>query len=83
MSHEAQIEVRPASEADESAIIRCVTAAYGPYLSLMDQKPAPMLDDYHRLISDGCVRVAESDGAIVGVIVMWPRRPPWRTIEAS
>lgn len=71
MSHEAQIEVRPATEADESAIVRCVIAAYAPYVPLMDQKPAPMLDDYPRLISDGCVRVAEAEGTIVGVIVMW------------
>ncbi len=71
MVRDAQVAVRAATAADEAAIVRCVLSAYEPYVPLMDNKPAPMLDDYGQLICDELVQVAETDAAIVGVIVMW------------
>lgn len=66
-------EVRLAGDADLGEVERCVEAAYTPYLERMARPPAPMLDDYARLIAEGVVRIALVDDAIVGVIVMWPK----------
>jgi ribosomal protein S18 acetylase RimI-like enzyme len=68
---DSAVRVRPAAPDDRAAIVDCVNAAYGGYVELMDRPPAPMLDDYAALIAAGHVRVAEIDGAMVGVIVMW------------
>lgn len=65
--------LRTATAADNEAVRRCVIAAYSPYVELMDQTPAPMLDDYEMLIGDGVVRVAVVDGQLSGAIVLWPR----------
>ena len=65
------VTVRRATAADRATIVDCVRAAYSDYVSLMDRPPAPMLDDYDALISAGHVHVAEIDGSVVGVIVMW------------
>lgn len=65
------VTVRPATAADRDRIVECVTAAYGDYVRLMDRPPAPMLDDYDALIGAGHVQVAEFEGSIVGLIVMW------------
>jgi len=56
---------------DRATIVDCVHAAYAGYVPLMDRPPAPMLDDYDALIGAGHVRVAEIDGSIAGMIVMW------------
>ena len=67
------IIVRTALEGDAGDVRSCVVAAYSTYLSAMDRKPAPMLDNYEQLIRDGVVRVAEIDDQVMGAIVLWPR----------
>lgn len=56
---------------DLPEIVRCVRAAYEPYVSLMDREPAPMTDDYAPLVRAGDVRVAvaAAGSAVVGVLV--------------
>ena len=66
------VEVRDAQADDEAEIRRCVQAAYSPYVERIGKPPAPMLDDYARLIDRGVVRVATQRGEIAGLIVMWP-----------
>ncbi len=61
-----------ADGADEAGVVECVNAAYQIHVAAIGKKPAPMLADYAQLIRDGLVRVAVSDDAVVGVIVMWP-----------
>lgn len=67
------VTIRKAEAGDVEPVRSCVVAAYSTYLSAMDQRPAPMLDDYEQLIEDGLVRVAEIDGVLRGAIVLWPR----------
>ncbi|MEM9654837.1 MAG: GNAT family N-acetyltransferase [Actinomycetota bacterium] len=69
----AAVRLRTAAAEDADAVLACVVAAYSAYLERMDRRPAPMLDDYERLIADGVVRVAEVDGVLAGAIVLWPR----------
>ena len=63
-------EIRPALAADRSAVAACVVAAFEGFSARMGKPPAPMLADYRALIANGQVHVLESDGALVGVIVL-------------
>lgn len=46
-------------------------AAYSPYVERMANFPAPLLDDYEKLVDQGVVHVAVVDDQVLGVIVMW------------
>jgi GNAT superfamily N-acetyltransferase len=77
MSASAAVHVRGALAIDHADIVRCVDGAYSPYVEVMGAPPAPMLDDYGRLIDEGRVWVAEAGGELAGVIVMWPEESHW------
>jgi ribosomal protein S18 acetylase RimI-like enzyme len=62
--------LRPATEADVAAITDLVDAAYGPYVERIGMRPGPMDDDYGEVIRERQVTVAESEGALVGVLVL-------------
>ena len=47
-----------------------VNAAYGRYIERIGMLPRPMTDDYTEVIANQRVTVAESQGTIVGVIVL-------------
>ncbi len=47
-----------------------VDDAYGHYVERIGGPPGPMNDDYRAVIRDRQVTVADSDGAIVGVLVV-------------
>ena len=68
-----QIRIRPAALADLVAVIEIVQAAYTPYVSRIGREPAPMLDNYEVLISDGRVTVAERDDVVLGLVVLVPQ----------
>ena len=72
MTGTRDIEIRPASAADEPGLRACVDAAYGPYVERIGRPPAPMLDDYAALIKSDVVHVATREDSLVGLIVMWP-----------
>ena len=63
--------IRPATPADAPAIAALVNRAYERYLSRMDRTPAPMLDDYDKLVADGVVTVFDDGGRVCGVLVAW------------
>ena len=63
-------ELRAAVPADASAIEECVKAAYSHFVARIGQPPAPMLEDYSRLILERTVFVVPIDSAIAGVLVM-------------
>ncbi len=63
--------MRRAEVRDVHSIVRCVHRAYEPYVARMDRRPAPMLADYGQLVEDGLVIVAERNGSIEGLIVVW------------
>ena len=61
---------RSAIGADVPKVAALVNAAYGHYVERVGIKPRPMTDDYAEVIANQQVTVAESHGAIVGVIVL-------------
>jgi ribosomal protein S18 acetylase RimI-like enzyme len=61
---------RPATGADVSEVAALVNAAYGHYVERLGMLPRPMTDDYTEVIANQRVTVAESQGTIVGVIVL-------------
>jgi ribosomal protein S18 acetylase RimI-like enzyme len=63
--------IRPATPADARAIAALVDRAYARYLPRMDRTPAPMLDDYDKLVADGVVTVFDDGGRVCGVLVAW------------
>ena len=62
--------LRPATEADVAAITDLVDAAYGPYVERIGMRPGPMDEDYREVVRNLQVTVAESEGALVGVLVL-------------
>jgi ribosomal protein S18 acetylase RimI-like enzyme len=62
--------IRLASAADAEAMRSLVHSAYSAYLKVMTMTPAPMLADYDEVASSGCSWVAESDGHVVGLVVL-------------
>jgi len=62
--------LRPATEADVAAITHLVDAAYGPYVERIGMRPGPMGEDYREVVRNLQVTVAESEGALVGVLVL-------------
>jgi GNAT superfamily N-acetyltransferase len=62
--------VRQARADDASAVTALVTSAYQDYVPRIGLRPAPMDSDYADLIDRGLVWVAESDGAMVGILVL-------------
>ena len=61
---------RSAIETDVAKVAALVNAAYGHYVEGIGILPRPMTDDYAEVIRSSQVTVAESDGSIVGVIVL-------------
>jgi ribosomal protein S18 acetylase RimI-like enzyme len=61
---------RPTTGADVSEVAALVNAAYGHYVERIGMLPRPMTDDYTEVIANQRVTVAESQGTIVGVIVL-------------
>jgi GNAT superfamily N-acetyltransferase len=51
-------------------VAACVEAAYRHYVERNGKYPAPMLDDYARVIAEHDVTVAERGGEIAGVLVV-------------
>jgi N-acetylglutamate synthase-like GNAT family acetyltransferase len=62
--------LRPATEADVAAITHLVDAAYRPYVERIGMRPGPMGEDYREVVRNLQVTVAESEGALVGVLVL-------------
>jgi ribosomal protein S18 acetylase RimI-like enzyme len=64
--------LRQAAPGDREAVERLVEAAYGMYVERIGKRPAPMDADYAALIDAGLVTVAESEGQVVGILVLVP-----------
>jgi GNAT superfamily N-acetyltransferase len=70
LPEKVEYSLRSATGADASKVAAIVDAAYGHYVERIGMRPRPMTDDYAEVIARGRVTVAESRGAIVGVIVL-------------
>jgi len=64
------VSVRPATRADAPAVAACVNAAYAHYVERNGKTPAPMLDDYAKILAAQESYVALVDGAVVGMLVL-------------
>ena len=62
--------LRPAGAEDVAAIKACIDASYGHYVERIGRLPGPMTDDYAGIVASRKVTVAESGGAIVGVLIL-------------
>ena len=67
---EISFSFRSATRADAPKVAALVNAAYGQYVERIGMLPRPMTDDYAEVIENPRVTVAESEGTIVGVIVL-------------
>lgn len=63
------LSLRSATGADAAKVTALVHAAYGAYVERIGRVPRPMTEDYVAVIRNQRVTVAESQGAIIGVIV--------------
>ncbi len=67
---EMEYSFRSAVAADAPGVAALVNAAYSHYVERIGMLPRPMTDDYAEVIANHRVTVAESHGAIVGVVVL-------------
>jgi len=63
------ITLRPAVAEDAGFAAVCVAAAYAPWIPRIGCKPGPMQDDYHAVIAEDRVLIAELNGQPVGLLV--------------
>jgi GNAT superfamily N-acetyltransferase len=78
MTDASTTTLRRATRADTAGVTACVCAAYQRWIPVIGRQPAPMLEDYGEVIDRRDVRVAERDGAIVGVLVLeWSGAEPF------
>ena len=66
------MRIRRAESADVPAIRAIVEAAYAPYVPRIGRAPAPVGADYQGLVAASEVWVGDSDGQVVGVLVIRP-----------
>jgi ribosomal protein S18 acetylase RimI-like enzyme len=62
--------IRPAVAGDVPTVRAVVEAAYALYIPRIGRKPAPMTADYPSLVAAQEVWVGETDGRVVGVLVI-------------
>jgi ribosomal protein S18 acetylase RimI-like enzyme len=61
---------RPAREADADPLAQLIDEAYGHYVERLGMRPGPMREDYAKVIRDREVTLIESEGALVGALVL-------------
>jgi ribosomal protein S18 acetylase RimI-like enzyme len=66
------VQIQRAVSQEVPAIRAIVEAAYAPYVPRIGRAPAPVRADYRALVAAGDVWVGESDGQLVGVLVIRP-----------
>ena len=66
------LSLRVALTEDIPTVQRCVHAAYEKYVARIGREPAPMTADYHSLVDQGAVHIAEDAEGFAGVAVFWP-----------
>ncbi len=66
----ADLRLRPAMPTDADGIVQCVQLAYQHFVARIGQPPAPMLDDYARLIRERMVCIVSVVDTVAGVLVM-------------
>ena len=62
--------IRGARPEDAPAVSDCIAAAYGHYVARIGKPPAPMLEDYAKVIQRHDVFVLNVSEKIIGVLVL-------------
>ena len=65
--------IRLAAATDCPAVEAIVQSAYAPYVPPIERKPGPMVDDYAARIRAKQIHVLESEGVILGILVLIPQ----------
>ena len=73
MTREKVPLIRKARPTDVAAIHSCVCSAYRHYILRIGKSPGPMLDDYAEVVKTHLAFVAETEGQVVGVLVLMKR----------
>lgn len=73
--HSALTGFRPASVQDSRQLEEIAREAYGKYLGLVDEPPAPLLLDYREVAASGRTHVAVSDDGVIGMVTVEPDDP--------
>ena len=63
--------IRAAAPGDVAGIRSCVGAAFERYVERIGKPPGPMLLDFPALIGEGRVWVADAEGEVVGILVVY------------
>jgi ribosomal protein S18 acetylase RimI-like enzyme len=64
------MKIRLASANDRHTVEECIAEAYQGYIRRIGRRPASMDREFLPLIQAGCVHVYESDGNVLGVMVV-------------
>lgn len=64
------VEIRRADKGDEAAVRLCCDRAFEAYISLIGKKPAPMLYDYLKEITNHTIFVASNKKEIAGFVLV-------------
>lgn len=64
------VEIRRAVQSDVPSITSCVCEAYLHYIELIGKQPGPMIVDYASQVAQHDVRVAVTQSAVEGLIVL-------------
>lgn len=67
------VTIRRAGRQDTAAVRDLVAAAYAHYVERIGRRPAPMDEDYSRVLQDADAWVAEDAGRVVGAVVTYRR----------
>lgn len=65
------VTIRRAGRQDAAAVRDLMTAAYAHYVERIGRRPAPMDEDYSRVLQDADAWVAEDAGRVVGAVVTY------------
>ncbi|MFE6052611.1 GNAT family N-acetyltransferase [Kitasatospora sp. NPDC056446] len=68
--HGASVRIRPAAAPDSEALAEIAQEAYGKYLGLVDEPPAPLLLDYREVAGSGRCHVAVSADGTLGMVTV-------------
>ncbi|RZU44184.1 putative N-acetyltransferase YhbS [Streptomyces sp. BK022] len=71
----APLTVRRAQAADSGQLAEIARGAYGKYLDVVDEPPAPILLDYDRVAAAGRTHVAHVADRILGMVTVEPDGP--------
>jgi ribosomal protein S18 acetylase RimI-like enzyme len=72
IANDAQVVLRSARAEDSRQLAEIAREAYGKYLGLVDEPPAPILLDYDDVASSGRTHVAVEAGRILAMVTIEP-----------